>query len=163
MLMRTAAAFALLVLVSACQAPPPEMTDSQRAEIENAVSDAATAQQNDWIAQEDMDTYISHHSAWGLGVWPGVNSLDDLRTQQTTNWERWDYEQTGPLVEWEAQVLAPTVAAVRSSFQLTRTDTTPDAVDPVRVFDVDQAQVWVLEGAGWKLLVAKEKWTRANQ
>jgi hypothetical protein len=66
-------------------------------------------------------------------------------------WARWDYEQT-PAPVWEVRVLAPDVAAVKGTIELTRTDTT----GLTQSYVSDWAHVWIVEDGEWKILVAKE-------
>jgi hypothetical protein len=148
----------LFFLYASPATPSAEMTADQIAEIEAAVIAAAEGQNRAWRSEQDMDEYMSYHSGWAGSPWPSFGSLDELRTRMTSNWARWDVEGVGQK-EWEVRVLAPDVAAVKGTWQITQTDT----AGLVRVFDTQDAHVWVLEESGWIMLVATETWTRIEQ
>jgi hypothetical protein len=132
----------------------PEMTDTQIAGIQAAVRQAADAQHNTWIAQEDLDAHVSDHSAWAGAPWSGSSTLGDMRSRQEEHWARWDYEPVDP-PQWEVRVLGPEVAAVRGTVErITRTDTT----GVVQNFTASFAHVWVVEDGRWKILLARENW-----
>jgi hypothetical protein len=135
-----------------------EMTEAEIAQVEAEVIAAAEGQHRAWRSQQDMDEYMSYHSGWAGTPWPNWQSLDDLRTGMTANWARWDFDVIGE-IPWEVRVLGPEVAAVKWVVPTTRTDTT----GIVRVFDTQIACVWVLEETGWKMLVARETWTRVEE
>jgi hypothetical protein len=129
----------------------PEMTKAEIAQIEAEVRQAATDQMNTWIAQEDLDAHVADHSGWAGNPWGGTRTLEQMRDRQEALWARWDYEPVSP-PDWEVWVLAPDVAAVKGTVQLTRTDT----AGVVQTYLSDWAHVWIIEEGEWKILLAKE-------
>lgn len=145
------AVIALLYVATVPNSPAVEMNETEIARIQTEVRAAATEQHNTWISQEDITAHVASHSAWAGNPWGGTRTLEQMRERQSEVWARWDYAQT-PAPTWEVRVLAPDVAAVKGTAELTRTDTT----GLVQTYVADWAHVWVLEGGEWKILVAKE-------
>jgi len=81
--MRTVAAFAVLLLVAACQAPPAEMTEAERAQYEAEVRHEITAalgQYRDYVMNGDVEGVLSFWTSDARTLWPGTNLAgNDLR------------------------------------------------------------------------------------
>jgi uncharacterized protein (TIGR02246 family) len=126
------------------------LTEEQKAEIADAARQAATQFKASWVAQEDLDTYVSYHSDWA-GV-PGSNweSLDTFRSFLSGYWAANDWEEREK-GEMEVLVLGPDAAAVKGTDVVAVTDTT----GAVREFTQDWAYVLVREDGRWRILVAR--------
>ena len=73
--MRTLAAFAVLLLVAACQTPPAEMTDAERAQIEAEVTGMANRLMDLWNTG-DWETHLSLYDSETLNMLWGPTLLD---------------------------------------------------------------------------------------
>ena len=95
--MRAVAGLALLILVSACQAPPPpEMTEAEKAQIQTEVLQAAEAWIDSWKDMEtDCETItgMMHPDHMALLLGGNVASRDqwlDYCNRTTTNRAGWE-------------------------------------------------------------------------
>jgi len=147
---RVVAAALTMVLLSACQSTTTELTERQKAEIEESVKRAASEYIDLWFAQDDMEAYMSRHSDWAGTPW-GFGSLNALRSYTEQYWERWDFE-VGEAGEMEVMVLGPDAAAVNWTTTYVRIDTAGDRQERTVSF----AHVWVREDGQWQLLLAKQ-------
>ena len=71
--MRTLAAFAVMLLVAACQTAPPEMTEAEIAQIEAEVMEAMEASVDGWrqgSAERIMATFHPSATSWVMGTTP---------------------------------------------------------------------------------------------
>jgi mannose-6-phosphate isomerase-like protein (cupin superfamily) len=66
-------------------------------------------------------------------------------------WEQYDWAVLNP-PDWEVRVLGPEAAAVKTTLEMTRTDTSGVVVHHY----ADWSEVWVIEDGRWKLLIARE-------
>ena len=148
--MKVLAAFAFLLFVAACQTAPPEMTEAEIAEIEADVRAVADDWRMGFLAERDVEEYVNTESDWADGAWSADRSKDAARAKYRERWPTRDTELVDQL-DTEVGVLAPNVATVRQTYRFVRTDT----VGVVLVIDVEEYHVWVLEDAGWKVLLAK--------
>ena len=75
--MRALAAVTVLALVAACQAPSPEMTEADIAQIEAEVTELAEAWVNAWNDVEtDCETAIDHWHPDHMLYFSGGNRVD---------------------------------------------------------------------------------------
>ncbi len=139
-----------LALVSACQPGTIELTDEQKAEIEQAVVEASIGYTEAYHA-EDVDAYMGFASDWAESPWGCCETLDGLRSFITNHWERWDFEsfENG---EMSVMVLGPEAAVVAFTQTGVQVDTAGVRLETV----TDLAFVWVREAGQWKLLVGKQ-------
>ena len=151
------AVLSLAFLATACQPAATELTEEQKAEIEEAVAQAAIAHGVSWRAQEDIDEYMSYASDWGFVPW-NYESPDDWRSLTLRFWERWDWESHENR-DVQVLVLGPDAAAVQMIGVGVIRDTAGVAVD--RTSHIKQ--VWVREAGEWKLLVARNAFTDREQ
>ena len=130
--------------------PPSELTEEQKAEIADATRQAATQLYASWVAQEDVDTYVSYHSDWAGVPWSDEESLDTFRSWLSGYWEAndWEIRERGVM---EVLVLGPDAAAVKGTDVVAVTDTT----GAVREFTQDWAYVLVREDGRWRILIAR--------
>jgi ketosteroid isomerase-like protein len=82
--MRTLAAFAILLLVAACQAPPAEMTEAEMAQIEAEAKQAIQSQWEKMISgglNQDWEAYLSCWTSDLQVLEPGVDvtGMDQFR------------------------------------------------------------------------------------
>lgn len=152
--MRPLAALAVLLLVTACQAPPDEMTEAEIAQIEgefNALDDALNSAVVNW----DLDTLLGLFSAdmsWALfgEVHHGLDSWIEHVTPAFS-------QGAGPLDRCEIinprrQILARDVVistAVVNCFA-------PSPDGPVLVIDHTWTAVWANENGEWKIVNVSE-------
>lgn len=140
----------MLLAFSACQPATMEMTDDQRAEVEEAVKQASQEYDALWQGQEDLDGYIAYASDWAGTPWGCCETLEDLRSNTTQAWERWDIERYGSS-ERKVMVFSPDAAAITWTGTGARVDTSGVRQERANVM----AQLWVREAGEWKLLIAK--------
>ncbi len=139
-----------LVLFSACRSTTYELTEGQKAEIEEAVKRAASEYLDLWFAQDDLETYMGKHSDWAGTPW-GFGSLNALRSYTEQFWQRWDFEVGDP-GEMEVLVLGPDAAAVAWTTRYVRIDAAGERQERTVSF----AHLWVRQEGQWKLLLAKQ-------
>jgi ketosteroid isomerase-like protein len=103
--MRTLAAFAVLFLVAACQAPPAEMTEAERAQYEAEVIQAIESRIDAFyeaLLQGDAQTATSFWTSDALVLMPGLRvSGSEVPTflaelLETTTFTAYDFE----ILEW---------------------------------------------------------------
>jgi ketosteroid isomerase-like protein len=147
--MRALAAAAVLLMVSACQAPPPaEMTDAERAQIEAEVN---AIHAEFWDAWRETDVnggmayyYNSPALAFGMDgqLVSGWTTLNELA--QSLNIA----SQAISFAESQATVLAPDVVYVREQGIASETLTT-GVITPESAFAF--TCVWVRQNGEWKV------------
>jgi hypothetical protein len=116
--MRAVAALAILFLVPSCQAPPPEMTDAEKAQIEAElmeVTDALTEAWNAW----DIDASMSFlHPERTSFAWAGtVYDFDGLRERYSEVWAGADRQETAWTTR-KVEVLSEDAVFFQGSFEL---------------------------------------------
>lgn len=151
------AAVSLAFMVTACQPATTELTEEQKAEIEEAVAQAAIAHGDAWRAQEDIDEYMSYASDWGFVPWR-YETPEDWRSGTLSFWERWDWVSHEDR-DVQVLVLGPDAAAVQMLGVGVLRDTVGLTLD--RTSHVKQ--VWVREAGEWKLLVARNAFTQVER
>lgn len=157
--MRALAAFSVLMLVTACQtAPPAEMTEAEIAQIEAEVMAVADGWRLGFLAEADLEKYVNAQSDWAGGAFYLDRTLDAGRARVEAAWPTRDNELVGQL-NTEVHVLAPNVATVTHTYRSTRTDT----AGVVLVRDHEDFHVWVLEDAGWKVLLMKRLFSSVEE
>ena len=139
-----------LAFLAACQPATMELTDEQKAEIEEAVLEASTEYTRVFHA-EDIDGYMNFASDWAESPWGCCESLDGLRSYVTDTWDRWEFENLDN-GEMKVMVLGPDAAVVAFTQTRVRVDTNGDE----REMASDLAFLWVREAGQWKLLIAKQ-------
>lgn len=81
--MRTLAAFSVLLLVAACQAPPPEMTEAEAAQHEAEVRQELTSLMDTWkdaCLRGDVEAFMSLYTSDARVYYPGMNfDRDELQ------------------------------------------------------------------------------------
>jgi hypothetical protein len=140
----------VLVLYASPAAPPAEMTEAEIARIEANVKAVADDWRMGFLAERDVEEYVNTESDWADGAWSADRSKDAARAKYRERWPARDTELVDQL-DTEVGVLAPNVATVRQTYRFVRTDT----AGVVLVIDVEEYHVWVLEDAGWEVLLAK--------
>jgi hypothetical protein len=128
------------------------LTEEQIAEIELAVTEAATRHFDLWF-QEDLAGLLQTMSFRMGAPWAVMESRDDARSFYERSFLRFDYEQVSTS-GWDVYVLARDLAGTRGTHTLTQTDSTGTVVNWTARFNM----VWVLEDDGWRLLAAGEHW-----
>lgn len=144
------AVVSLAFLATGCQPATMELTDEQKAEIEEAVLEASTEYTEVYHA-EDIDGYMSFASDWAESPWGCCGTLDGLRSFVTDYWDRWEFEnvENG---EMKVTVLGPDAAVVAFAQTRVQVDTTGEG----REMASDLAFLWVREAGQWKLLLGKQ-------
>ena len=149
----------LMLFAIACQPATTELTDAQKAEVEQSVRAALPEAIASWYDQASIDDYIGHHSDWAGSPWgcSGCESLDGLSTYAQDYWNRWDIDsyEDG---EVGVMVLGPHAAVAKFSSNVAMTDTTGTH----REWRFDQAWLMVREAGQWKLMVAKNTGRRTD-
>lgn len=140
----------LAVLATGCQPATMELTDEQKAEIEEAVLEAS-AEYTEVYHAEDIDGYMSFASDWAESPWGCCETLDGLRSFVTDYWDRWEFENVDN-GEMKATVLGPDAAVVTFTQTRVQIDTTGEG----REMASDLAFLWVREAGQWKLLMGKQ-------
>lgn len=147
-----------LVLLAAvgCQPATMEMTEEQRAEVEQSVR-AAVLEVWASFYNEDIAAYMDGHSGWAGSPWGCCETFDGLSTYAQDFWNRWDIDshEEG---EVSVMVLSPDAAAVRFVAEIARTDTTGVHQE----WRWDQAMLMVREAGVWKLVVGKNTTSRTD-
>jgi hypothetical protein len=141
------AALSLAFLATACQPATTELTDAQKAEIEQAVIQAYEGWWNAWTAHENVDDYMGYFHDWAIAPLAGFASVEALRSSSL---EVWDGDRS-----WEAEVgdarvlvLGPAAAALEGAAVSVVTDTSGASVEWTQRLTT----VWVLQDGQWKLL-----------
>jgi hypothetical protein len=149
----------LLVVFAACQPATMELTDEQKAEIEQSVRAAVLEAWASWYDQADIDDYVSHHSDWAGSPWgcSGCETLEGLGTAVQDYWNQWDIDshEDG---EVDVMVLGPDAAAAKIISNIAMTDT----AGVHREWQYNQAMLMVRENGQWKLMVAKNAGRRTD-
>lgn len=149
----------MLLVFVACQPAAMEMSDAQKAEIEQSVRAAVLEAWASWYDQAAIDDYVSHHSDWAGSPWPcgGCETLDGLRTYVQDYWNRWDIDshEDGEVGVW---VLGPDAAVAKLVSDVSMTDT----AGVHREWQYNQAMLMVREAGEWKLVVAKNAARRTD-
>lgn len=137
-------------VAAACQLATTELTDAQKADIAEAVKQAARDYRESFWARENMDEFMSYNSDWAGSPFSEFDSLDELRSSGSSTLEAWDTET----LEWgdmDVIVLGPDAAAVKGSYYIVA-----DSAGITRVRqDYDWADVWVRQAGQWKVLVVR--------
>jgi hypothetical protein len=144
--MRTLAALAVLLLVAACQSPPPtEMTQAEIAQIEAEVNEWAEAWVDVWRANDcELSRPLMHptrmHVLWGGKPHNSIDEWMDYCTSTIANRAGWSGEWT----DTEVRVYSGDAAVFIGTYSGTYTyrDETPARHYPVAT------QVIILERAG---------------
>jgi len=109
--MRTLAAFAVLLLVAACQTAPPEMTEAEQAQIEAEVMEVMERAM-EGIRQLDVDMIMSTVHPTDLGwVWSSVPRGHDRVRELWTGWIEDREAFDGEWAETTVKVFSPDAAA----------------------------------------------------
>ncbi len=144
----TAAALALL---GACQSPPSELTDEQRAAIAEELAQqfdayAGVVRQLDQdgvmsFFQQGQDvTYAKHGEI--------TRSWSSLAELVRNGWPAYAEVERFEWGELHVQVLAPNVAAVTATFDFAASDTAGSPVSVAGTFST----VWLEVGGAWKIV-----------
>ena len=157
--MRAVAPFAVLMILAACQTAPPEMTETEIAQIEAEVLDVATALMDAWNT-ESWDTHLSYFDAETLNVLWGPDVLDTHESfaefmtfvEGYPDWDGgWDDEYV--------KVLSPSSALFRGRYHVTLTD-----LDGVKTFWEPHWTALVERRAdGWKMTVVDHAYGTAEE
>jgi ketosteroid isomerase-like protein len=143
----TLAAVSLAFLATACQPATTELTDDQKAEIEQAVTQAYEGWWNAWAALENIDDYMGYFDDWSVSPLSGWESSDALRSGSLEFFDEhrsWEIE----LGESRVLVLGPDVAALEGTAVSVVTDTSGTAAEWTQRLTT----VWVLRDSQWKML-----------
>ena len=139
-----------LAFLAACQPATTELTEEQKTEIAEAVTQVNADYWAAWARMEDFDEYAGYYSDHS-GHFPLVG-FESLEAHRSSVMEVW-----GGLRTWEIQqmelgvlVLGPDEAFLGGSAVSLLTDTTGASVEWAQNF----ATVWVGEDAEWKLVAA---------
>ncbi|NIM52821.1 MAG: hypothetical protein GTN62_15215 [Gemmatimonadales bacterium] len=137
-------------LAAACRLATTELTDAHKADIAEAVEQAARDYRESFWTRENMDEFMSYNSDWAGSPFSEFDSLDELRSFGSSALEVWDAET----LEWgdmDVMVLGSDAAAVKGSYYIVA-----DSAGVTRVRqDYDWADVWVREEGQWKVLVVR--------
>jgi ketosteroid isomerase-like protein len=146
-------AVAVLVLLSACQAPPVEMTEAEIAQIEAEVEAATNEWWEVWSAFEDFDRFMTFvadepETLWIADAVPtfGKAAIDANFRPVQDAFQRQDNTR----VEWRTIVLARDVAytvRINDCFQI---DLEGNPGPTVRYAET---MVWVKRDGEWKVLI----------
>ena len=166
--MRVLLAVAALLLVTACQAPPPEpeFTDADRQAIAAEI-ERLTLEMNQLSTPEEMGDFLSYMSvsadsyftgepavlAFGATLHPSMQSVREF--MDPTRWTRQSTNYT--LQSSHVAVLSPEHAVqVTEQFY---TVTNAEGVTGSRMREV-ATKVWVKEEGGWKIFHMHNSWIR---
>jgi hypothetical protein len=141
------ATVALAFLAAACQPATTELTDAQRAEIEQAVIQAYQGYWNVWTAQESVDDYMGYFHDWAVSPLDGFESIAAVRAETLELWayyHSWDVE----LGETRVLVLGPDVAVLEGASVSVVTDITGIAMELTQ----RSSWVWVLRDGQWRIV-----------
>jgi hypothetical protein len=119
--MRTLAAFTLLLLVAACQAPPAEMTEAERDAIVAAIMDQTDRMMPVWNAMDWEGSIAFFHPEKAAFAWSGtVYEYGDLLER----WESAGSNYTAQQSSWtnrKIEVFTEEAAVFQGLFDLTLT------------------------------------------
>ena len=144
------AALSLAFLATACQPATTELTDEQKAVIEEAVREAST-EYTQFFHAEDINSYMSAASDWAGSPWPCCGTLDGLRSAITDLLNGWTFEEfeNG---EMKVTVLGPDAAVVAFAQTGVQVDTAGVRLETA----LDIAFLWVREAGQWRLVMGKD-------
>jgi len=136
-----------LAFLAACQPAATELTDAQKAEIEQAVIQAYQGYWNAWSAQESVDDYMGYYHDWAVAPLDGYESVEAVRSGTLESWAyflSWEVE----LGETRVLVLGPDVAVLEGVSVSVLTDITG------MVLELTQRSnwVWVLRDGQWRIV-----------
>jgi hypothetical protein len=134
----------------ACQPATMELTEEQKAEVEDVVKELAAKYSEAWMSDRDIDGYMHYASDWAGTPWGCCETLEDLRSYATRFWNRWDWE-SHELGEMSVLVLGPDAAAVTFTAVAVRVDSAGVRSEVTN----EIANLWVREAGQWKLLIGK--------
>jgi len=140
----------LMLFAIACQPATMELTDAQKAEIENAVRQVDSEFHATWSAREDIDAYMSYMSDWSSTSPFGDESLDALRTRVSAWWGA-QSSVTIDRGEKRVLVLGPDVAAVEGTNVRVATDTTGVTRERTGTY----TRTWIRQNGEWKVFAQK--------
>jgi ketosteroid isomerase-like protein len=164
--MRALAAVAVLVLVSACQAPPPpEMTGADRqaiaAEIERLSAESLGSGSPDEMEtflaywSESADSYfVTEPALFAQGV-RVITTMQALR--EFFDPAGWNRQSTN--ISWQSSrvaVLSPEYAVQVGELHFSITDLEGETGS---TFPMSSTTVWVMEGGAWKIMHHHQSWT----
>ncbi|MFG1691293.1 YybH family protein [Gemmatimonadota bacterium] len=152
--MRALAAFAILLLVSACQASPPaEMTEAEKAQIEAEVASLDQAM-GSAVAAWDLDAFLgsfSENLSWTL-YGEAHHSLESWTEQVTPFFSSNEPLDRCEFINPRVQVLTREVAISTSVVNCFA----PSPEGPVLVIDHTWTAVWAKEDSQWKIVNVSE-------
>jgi len=148
----------LAFFLTTSKAPSAEMTEAEIAQIEAEVKAVADGWRMNFLDEVDVEEFVNTQSDWAGGALDVDRSLDAARARLSAVWPTRENELVGQL-DTEVRVLAPNVATVNHSYRSVRTETA--GVPLVR--DHEDYHVWVLEDAGWKVLLVKRVFTTVEE
>ena len=144
------AAFAMTVL-AACQPATTELTEDQKAEIEEAVKQATRAEFDSYVQGDDIDQYMAFMSDWSVaGPFAFNMSLDSLRSGTLDVWSSISSAEV-ELGEMRVLVLGPDAAIVEGSAVFNVTDTSGVAGRPTNIY----TWTWIRQDSQWRIVVGK--------
>jgi hypothetical protein len=147
----------IALAIVACQPAAMELTDAQRAEVEQAVRQTVSDYLESWCTQEDLDGHMAYYADWAGAPFAGFESVEAIQAFAVSTWELW-HTETFELGEVDVKVLGPDAAAARGSYYVIE-----DSLGVTRVRqDHDWTHLWVREAGQWKLLLAKVESRRTD-
>jgi hypothetical protein len=141
------AVLSLAFLATACQPATTELTDAQKAEIEQAVIQAYQGFWNAWTAQQSVDDYMGYFHDWAVSPLDGYESIAAVRSEALELWAyylSWEVE----LGETRVLVLGPDVAVLEGTSVSVVTDITRIVME----WTQKSSWVWILRDGQWRIV-----------
>jgi ketosteroid isomerase-like protein len=149
---------AVLVLAGACQGPPAEFTEADRAAIEGILAQEFDAYA-DVVKRIDADGLVGFFQQSGDLAWAhdGVitRSWTDFSEVARQNWSVFGEVESFSWGDLHIQVLAPNAAVVTTTFDFAATDTAGSPIALTGSFTT----VWAETDGEWKIVNAAEIYT----
>ena len=144
---RCALAVLSLAFLAACQPATTELTDAQKAEIEQAGIQAYQGFWNAWTAQQSVDDYMGYFHDWAVSPLDGYESIAAVRSEALELWAyylSWEVE----LGETRVLVLGPDVAVLEGTSVSVVTDITRIVME----WRQKSSWVWILRDGQWRIV-----------
>ncbi len=153
--MRILSTLILLVGLAACQSPEPSLTDADKAQIEQTITDAMTATSENGGAGDEEGFFRSFHPGAVIASGARRSGLDAYRS-----WYR-DSRKALDRVEFpdrtiEVNIMAPTLAFTTLTSGLFWVDTLGVSSDTSAFV---MTAIWSKEDGSWSVIQMHERWS----
>lgn len=140
-------AFAVLLLVAACQTAPPEMTEAEKADLIESANQAAADMFAAFDA-EDITTYLSYYSDWTEYPSTGYPIRSEMPDRMRRSWSDRFEDRHTELGQVNGIVLGPDAVAIERIDVSTATNAEGIRVEQTWV----GRQLWSKASGEWKVL-----------